>query len=561
MPSYTPTIYQNESLYSYIARYHHQSGNTNIAQTLRDIFTNPSTNISLDYPTNLDSLKVDIKTPQKHTNILYHSFFKGTELQNRIVQLLSHGSKVDIHNYLGTKNSRNGIHFLRYCPMCNINNMNTLGECYWSIYFNIIGIDYCAHHNIKLLNSTVSTQSKTGQRYIRCCPSLCPDKTIHTPSVESRNIIELLSNDLIYICNNYSPIKAPKELYRIYNDRLKELGIANKSGVINQIELLRKFSNYYPVELLTSMNMNSSITKDYFWLRSIGRPNNHGSYNPLCHLLFIQLLDLPAEKLVCRAQNLTSEQDKHYFCLNPTCTQYKKPVIDDCTICSNGHSKYYYSFYCPHCYFTYAKYEFKDDFHYDFIKQYGSIWINTLCKMIDNGKSYRQAANDLNVSHPTVKTLYETYKLNIQSYENIDYSKKPKTHRHNSKITYMPPKRTPKEWKTIDNNCLSLLQKALAKLGQNMPPKRITKNKLVTLTGKRSFIQNNLRYLPLAKNFLETYSQSMLDFYKVKIDYMYNYLIDLNQPITIPKLLYLCDIKSHYKEQVTDFIQTKYSLY
>jgi len=53
---YFPQIYKDELLYSVIARYHEQCGNTNLRKTIKDISGIDTQIANLEFPSSLDRL-------------------------------------------------------------------------------------------------------------------------------------------------------------------------------------------------------------------------------------------------------------------------------------------------------------------------------------------------------------------------------------------------------------------------------------------------------------------------------------------------------------------------
>lgn len=560
MLTYSPKIYPNELLYSLIARYHHQSGNPHTTQTLKDIFNTTKVPLSIDLQINLNNIST-VHNPNIHIDILtnntlynFYTFFINKTKRNLIKDKMLKGTTVDVHNFIGIKSSSiNKNKFIKYCPACNKESYDTYGEYYWNRIFQIPGVNFCPYHKIKLLNSTVPTLSKFKYFFYTANNETCKDTTIISYTSSNWEVLQNIYNSIIMINNHVSSINNIKTLRKVYINRLIELNLAYPSGLVKQNELAFEFKNYYGTDFLDIINANTDFDKETSWLRSIVRPHSRINHYPTFHLLLIKFLGLSLDNLITRYLEIENKSI-FYPCLNKVCKNYLIPSINSWILKNNTHGKYYYTLSCPYCGFTYCKYDLCDTNHYDFIKDYGQLWRQNLIKLNEGGLSYRQIANVLNVSHPTISKQLNLLSMNSTNRViNVNSSIS-----GNSSIqsSYKPPK----NWDYVDKQISHELNVRNLLINNIDYPTRITKELLCKKIGKRSYISQNISRLPLTNQFLTENTESVEQFYKRKIDIFYKGFVRSNTKVTIPLLLYNANIKKNYHHVISKYICNKYNL-
>ena len=126
-------------------------------------------------------------------------------------------SKLNIEQQLGFGGSKvRQLNYLRYCPVCYQEDLETLGESYWRTHHQIIGVFYCSKHHVLLKESSVLSTG-TGIDFICadervCNAELLEDKypcTIKSLNLKYTHNAEVLLNrnlprkELSYIIDYY----------------------------------------------------------------------------------------------------------------------------------------------------------------------------------------------------------------------------------------------------------------------------------------------------------------------------------------------------------------------
>jgi hypothetical protein len=134
-----PVPYEDELLYSTIAKYHIRSGNTSYKSTIIDLFESDSKVAITDLPGNLMTFCKNtnfVYNPEylidNHTLYPYYSPFLPRERALQVKNLMINNDASSLHMLTGITAS--DIHFpkyLRYCTECYQDEINKYGEAYW----------------------------------------------------------------------------------------------------------------------------------------------------------------------------------------------------------------------------------------------------------------------------------------------------------------------------------------------------------------------------------------------------------------------------------------------
>lgn len=176
MLAYFPVPYNDELLYSIIARYAVHTGQVdNQKAVLRDVFGTTSAVAVPDFPSHLEILrckasqiwKVTAKYIIKsHTMAPIYLPFLHTLQANRILKSMLSRQGGNIHTRCGISASSvpQPQHF-RYCPACITEQLDTLGEFYWKREHHIPGVNVCSKHQCWLVSSELFFHPKQKHLY------------------------------------------------------------------------------------------------------------------------------------------------------------------------------------------------------------------------------------------------------------------------------------------------------------------------------------------------------------------------------------------------------------
>lgn len=166
--AYFPTLYEDELLYSGIARYHMNSGNKTQKQTIEDLFGDVWVCASADFPSHIGALvsKIDDlysseQLIRDHTLFPYYTHFMS---KSRIMQveMLMKGitDQGAIYANLGLAATKiKTPKYLRFCREC-FKAESEICEPYWHRSHQLPGVSICPLHKQPLILSDVECSTE-----------------------------------------------------------------------------------------------------------------------------------------------------------------------------------------------------------------------------------------------------------------------------------------------------------------------------------------------------------------------------------------------------------------
>ena len=162
-----PSLYPDELLYSLFARYHAQSGHIAYVFAAEDLFERRTTKPSIEF---VDRLKPDAlqlitrnmsieQVIERHTMFPYYARLLPRDRRKQALMLMTQGDE-RYHNLLYLTKSKRLDRYLRYCPICAMEDRKQYGETYWHRSHQMTGVDVCPWHHCVLKNSIVQISSK-----------------------------------------------------------------------------------------------------------------------------------------------------------------------------------------------------------------------------------------------------------------------------------------------------------------------------------------------------------------------------------------------------------------
>lgn len=168
MIAYFPTAYDDELLYSQLARYYTKTGYLAYTYAAEELFQSKTVRPDMDFvnaytPATVEAITRNMSMEQiveKHTMFPYYGRFLPKERRDKAFRAL-----VDMagnyHNLLPIPNRKGGSdRYLRYCPMCAAHDREQHGETYWHRVHQMIGIPVCPIHKCYLMDSSVIISGK-----------------------------------------------------------------------------------------------------------------------------------------------------------------------------------------------------------------------------------------------------------------------------------------------------------------------------------------------------------------------------------------------------------------
>src|SRR5690625_140720 len=304
--NFLSTLYDDEMLYSVLARYQRMCGMISNRAMIKDMFGELIVIRSTFFHKHLNSFVINLPTNSKptdeeiinnHTMLSFYTAILSEEKANNLSTNMAEGRGRPIETTLGLGvNKVRANNYLRYCPCCFKEDLEKLGESYWRRAHQIVGGHYCLKHKCLLKNSSVLSTS-TGLDYIVADEDVCNEEVIpdQNPSSIKKLNLKYVSNAEYLMKNNYDRKELPF-IISFYIDRLRESGLASKNGFLYMNDVEKGFIDYYSNDYLEMMQSEVDTELKNNWLRLFVR-NNKGNRSPLRHLLYLQYLDVSPKEL------------------------------------------------------------------------------------------------------------------------------------------------------------------------------------------------------------------------------------------------------------------------
>lgn len=208
-----PTIYEDETVYSWFCRYLVKSGIWRRDEIAKELFVNKTDvisklfigNINKDVKNNIEQI-ISINDLLKHHTMFY--VYTGYCSDGYANKFLDNLKENNYKTELGIKRPRTENRQLRYCPLCVIEDREKYGESYWHNIHQIRGMPICPIHNCNLHDSEI--------RYIgygRVVEKLSPLEIINLNTDVEYNTNEMLNKIVEYTTERY------------YKQDIKDIGI------------------------------------------------------------------------------------------------------------------------------------------------------------------------------------------------------------------------------------------------------------------------------------------------------------------------------------------------
>ncbi|OAB35647.1 hypothetical protein PMSD_12915 [Paenibacillus macquariensis subsp. defensor] len=425
-----PLLYQDELLFSALARYHRQTGNIHVKRTMFELFSDTSVCAAPMFSSNLDQLWMDLGKSiyydpniliAKHTLLPYYAPFLPSERFEALKRSLRVGKGSSVYMKLGkVASSLKSPQFLRYCPHCYKEEQESIGETYWHRTHQIEGVQMCHIHYCKLIDSSVPiAQRKNKHAFYVLEEGVVNQDNLQNENISNLDVSMFISKQTNYLLNHDLMPVGIEELCDFYKKELLKKGLVTALGGIRIAELRTEFNAYYGKEFLQSLNCYITSEENHSWLHKLCR-SPRVTCHPLRHMLLLHFL---GKEIIDIYDNLASSSHPFgsgaWICLNKAAEHYKQPVISECLVtrCSDT-GKPVGTFSCE-CGFIYSRRgpdkSDIDRYRIGRIKSFGEVWRDKLHELKLTNLSLRQKAEILGVDPKTVKIQLETCQLTIKA--------------------------------------------------------------------------------------------------------------------------------------------------
>lgn len=246
MIAFFPEIYEDELVYSQLARYYVKSGYLSLAYALEDLYVHKYTVPDIEF---LNEMKPEVMALmnrdlnmdtiiEEHTMFPYYGRFLSKERKRQAFEALTamHGN---FNNLLAIPKNQRGVgKNLCYCPVCAQEDREKYGETYWHRSHQLQGVRICGKHRCYLIETSVSMNRKAS-------PGLYDAETV---AKKTENVI---------LCEDGKEIALAEYMLQVFLSRMDFLGTVSAADFIRL-----KLENYHRSDSGASISLES-LYQDY----------------------------------------------------------------------------------------------------------------------------------------------------------------------------------------------------------------------------------------------------------------------------------------------------------
>lgn len=418
--------YENELLYSIVARYHFYSKNIDLKDTLVDLFETPNVIPTVYFPSRLNqlcnqlSLK-NIYNPEylinNHTLFPVYRPFISTKAANKIKKDMKNGDGKGIYTKIGVVAGsickKDG---LSYCPKCAVEQKQRLGEPYFMCIHQVQGVIVCPIHGCLLKQYYEKFTDVSRIEFIRMKYEFLDLQQQFEKDTNIDTHFRNIAANIYHLYDNSLSDWNQKKVHNQYLNYIDKKKLSTFSGNVRQTNLFEEFTTHYGKNLLTKLECEIDNDNEYNWLKVITRKPGR-AVHPLRHMLLIQFLSNNIQEFFhSYSTKARPFGDGPWYCLNPVSDHFQCKVVTRCTITIDSKSRQPVGTFTCGCGFKYSrkgpdKCE-SDKYKVGRIKEFGTVWEDKLIYYLTR-RSYgiRELAKVMRCDPKTIVKFAERFQL------------------------------------------------------------------------------------------------------------------------------------------------------
>lgn len=418
--------FEEEILYSTVARYHYYSGNVDCKDTITDIFGSDSAIPTIAFPSRLEHLSSQLCNNSPYTShyfINYHTLFPvyapflPSVRKSEILNDMKYGNGQGIYTKIGmVAGSICKKEELFYCPECAENDILNHNEPYFHRVHQAQGVLVCPEHGC-LLKKYPVTRNKTSRiQFIRLDSKILNFEAEYVNDSACSERLQKVAISVKFLLNNHLHHVDQKKIRDKYLNLLEAKGLLTCNGTVKQKELHGEFKNFWGEQFLKLIESSIDEDNEYNWLKVVTRKPGR-VVHPLRHILLILFLCGNMDEFFRRE----AECDGHFGkgpwpCLNPVSDHYKQEVVYDLAITPDYKTRRPVGTFKCSCGFIYSRKgpdPGQDDrYIIGRIKNFGMIWENKLENhLVERQWGLRELAKAMQCDPKTVVKFADKFGL------------------------------------------------------------------------------------------------------------------------------------------------------
>jgi hypothetical protein len=299
--SFLPQLYEEETLFSWAARFHRLSGNGLASQTSLQLFGDKRAGLKPDFPSHLDQLvritqgQIGDAKSLAFERTMFGFFAPLLDADDAFeVETLMRGTSVEkVKSLLGLQPSRIGGFFpLKACPDCIREELARLSVSSWHLEHQWPSVWICRKHSKPLHYLKRDAQPRDLRRWL--LPEDVKDNEWLKPEVKLLGVkrkLFWLAEVSHHFAQQYNKHFDCKLLRYTYLLCAKERGWLFTDGSLKLKEVRREFLKYYRgLEAIPGFECVQSVVAEQGGMLSLLMRQYHWRRHPLKHLLLIAFL-------------------------------------------------------------------------------------------------------------------------------------------------------------------------------------------------------------------------------------------------------------------------------
>jgi hypothetical protein len=298
--NYFPSPYEDELLYSVIARFGIHSGITSSRQLLSTLFLKSDVTFAADFPGHLktfvkslgdsSSLSVD-EWIQRHTLYPAYLAFSPAERQQQVLTSARSNNAANVHTRLGVCASFvKSPQYFRVCEQCQIEQRERLGEAYWQRSLQLPGVLFCPLHELPLHISSTRIHPVGKFDFNDAEHALIGESLATGAIIKSKNLLVPLARNFNMLLQAPPNKKMTYDKLSYFYTELAKKNNLLRGARIDHARVEEKFHSYW--KLPFAQIFSDVFGSDRDWLTDLFRKHRK-SFHPLCHLMVWQAFNTP----------------------------------------------------------------------------------------------------------------------------------------------------------------------------------------------------------------------------------------------------------------------------
>lgn len=576
MHCWLPDPYEDETLYSMLARMQILEGVRSARDLMEMCFGLRTITAVSDLPCHMKRLANGTPdsygyTPEhliyNHTLFPYYTAFMDADRKAELLRYMTEDSGGGIHMKSGVMASSVALPaYFKYCPLCSAEDVDKHGELYWHRLHQTPGVLVCPIHNALLQNSTVPVKGYYREQFVAAEPDNC---WLGIEPVKNHNDdwhrLSVAIDVLYQTESGFDPVSVLNDLRHF----LKERGWIAGKKTLRLNQLIAYLDSRLPEYLIQPFFLNSGKMAVINRLLEILRGRQRVMH-PLYYLLLIQEFWGSLENY----RTYRHSQQALYPCFNGASDHFGKPVIQSVKQYSGKHGKRFWHYACD-CGFEYSSSKLSPNPKPIRVIQYGSLWEEKLIELKENNISIRAMGRIMKADSKTVKLHLK--RIGEPVVGNADYlqllgdqrdnwlavrkrfpdsgiNAVRKLHpalyawlyRHDREwLAENPPQKDMKKsmnfrvvWERRDLEIAENLRSIVEALHQSADkPVKITRSRIMKLSGYQAVLEQHLEKLPICSKLLSTLCESHNQYLLRKAKWAIKRISEEKKPLVLWRVL------------------------